>query len=156
MIILDPYRKIKKAAKVIGIFAGIALVLVLVFRGVQKMRPKPVPAPPANMPKSDEEKQNDMLDAINKANQPAENNTQTPEEAAGKQQEMLDAISKANQSAENNAQTPEEAAGNQQDVLNADNKAAIGTPPQPQPVSPEDQAKSQQDMLNALNAANKK
>ena len=126
MIVLDPNRHIKKAAKFAGIFAGIALVLGLAFWGFQKMKPKPAEtlSAPAGEQKSNAEKQKEMIDAINKANETAEQEPLPSDEQVKRQQEMTSVVNEANKNA--------------------------------QQISDEEKSKRQQDMLDAINAANKR
>lgn len=121
MIILDPYRKIKEAAKFVGIFAGVALVLVLIIIIYQKMRPKPIETPPVSVQKSSAEKQEEMLEAINRANESGRENPLPQDEQAKKQQEMTDAINKGNSGSP--AIPAEEANKKTQDMLKAINEA---------------------------------
>ena len=88
--------------KYIAIGAAALAILALVFWGVQKMKPKPMETPPALQgsaqtplsPEVQAQKQQDMQDAINKAN------TEAPQidenEAAKRQQDMLNALNAAN------------------------------------------------------------
>src|SRR4030042_3342746 len=107
------------------IFAGIAVlvVLLLIFVAVsvwQSRKQASLPKIPGGQEaKSPEEKQKEMLDAINKAN--AGQVPLSPEEQAKKQQEMLDAINKANEGVP--PVSEEEAAKRQQEMLNAINEA---------------------------------
>lgn len=129
MIILDPYWRIKKAARFLGVFLLAAGLLTLAIISYQKTKPKTAKESknaPLSAPKTNEEKQKAMLDAINKAGQEGmQENSATPTDEQGKkQQEMQDAINKTNS--------------------------------QTQPISREESAKKAQDMFNEMNKANKK
>ena len=122
MIVLDPYRKIKKYAK-IGAAAAVILIVAWVLL-------KNITHKPASQQKAAEatnaEKGNNMLDAIKKANVPEENKPAiTPEEAAGKQQETTDTINKTNAGAPPQSQpvSPQDQVKSQQDMLNLLNAA---------------------------------
>lgn len=128
MIIPDPYWKIKKAAKFLGVFLLIAGLLTLAIISYQKTKQKVVEKngnASMGASKTSEEKQRAMLDAINKASQEGMKESGAPNgEQDKKQQEMKGTIEKANQ----------------------------GT----QSASQKEAAKKSQDMTNAINAANKK
>lgn len=129
MIILDPYWRIKKVAKFLGVFLLVAGLLTLAIISYQKTKTKTAKESknaPLSAPKTNEEKQKAMLDAINKASQEgAKENSATPNgEQDKKQQEMQDAINKTNS--------------------------------QTQPISQEESTRRAQDMLNEMNKANKK
>jgi hypothetical protein len=132
MIILDPNRHIKKAAKFIGIFVAIALVLALAFWGFQKMKPVEKPLPAAKEQKTQEEKKQDIKRAVEEArgeNQPASVGASSQSPVAAEQEKK------------------------QQDIQSAVDKTI---PTQTPIVSPEKQSQKAQDIQRAINLANPK
>jgi len=129
MITIDPYWKMKKVARFLGVFLLVAGLLTLAIISYQKTKQKAVEKNEnvsVSAPKTNKDKQKAMLEAINKTNEGGAG--QTGGEPAGeqdkKQQEMQDAINK--------------------------------TSSQTQPVSREESARKAQDMFNEMNKANKK
>jgi hypothetical protein len=99
--------------------AAIVLVVLAVFI-FQKTRQKIAKPLPVDIQKANEEKQKEIMGAINKANESVGQNQLPQEEENKKKQEMTDVINKANTEAPNKSE--EEARKRQQDMLNAINE----------------------------------
>lgn len=120
MIVLDPNRKIKKIGVFVGVFVVILTVLALIFAGIgKKKRDAQLLNGQKKDMKSAEEKQQEMLEAIRKAN--AGQDSLTREELEKKQKEMIESISRANEGKEPLSQ--EEEAQKIQEMLKAISEA---------------------------------